>query len=72
MMQKYSSNFVEAQDQEYSSNFVETRDQEYSYNFVEAGDLQVAEGVDWCYREHFSCKERVFAFRITPKVFSPS
>jgi hypothetical protein len=43
------------------------------FQFVEALELQVAdsEGVDGCYRKHFSCKEGVLAFGVTPKVFSP-
>jgi hypothetical protein len=38
--------------------------EEYSCIFVEALELWVVdlEGVDWCYRKQFSCKEGVLVF----------
>jgi hypothetical protein len=47
--------------------------EEYSFSFAESLELQVADskGVHGFYGKHFSCKEGVLAFEVTPKVFSP-
>jgi hypothetical protein len=45
--------------------------EEYSFSFVEALELQVAvlEGIDGCYKKHFSHKEGVLDFGLLQKCF---